>query len=93
MKVISRVIAYKMQCQFCGAFIEFDKKDAYFDICIQRSFIKCPECNHDNYVSYDGELHHLNLEPYVTEIFDNEVIAWAELPEPYNPKENNNESR
>ena len=48
MKVISRVVAYKMQCQFCGAFIEFDKKDAYFDICIQRSFIKCPECNHDN---------------------------------------------
>ena len=93
MKVISRVVAYKMQCQFCGAFIEFDKKDTYFDIDIQRSFIKCPECNHDNYVSYDGELHHLNLEPYVTEIFDNEVIAWAELPKPYNLKENNNESR
>ena len=93
MKVISRVVAYKMQCQFCGAFIEFDKKDTYFDIDIQRSFIKCPECNHDNYVSYDGELHHLNLEPYVTEIFDNEVIAWAEFPKPYNPKENNNESR
>ena len=70
MKVISRVVAYKIQCQFCGAFIEFDKKDAYFDICIQRSFIKCPECNHDNYVSYDGELHHLNLEPCVTEIFE-----------------------
>ena len=93
MKVISRVVAYKMQCQFCGAFIEFDKKDTYFDIDIQRSFIKCPECNHDNYVSYDGELHHLNLEPYVTEIFYNEVIAWAELPKTYNPEENNNESR
>lgn len=26
-------------------------------------------------------------------LYDNEVIAWAELPEPYNPKENNNESR
>ena len=24
---------------------------------------------------------------------DKYVIAWAELPEPYNPKENNNESR
>ena len=34
MKVISRVVAYKMQCQFCGAFIEFDKKDAHFDIYI-----------------------------------------------------------
>ena len=36
MKVISRVVAYKMQCQCCGAIIEFDKKDANFDICIQR---------------------------------------------------------
>ena len=24
---------------------------------------------------------------------ENEVIAWAYMPEPYNPKENNNESR
>lgn len=27
------------------------------------------------------------------DIFDKCIYAWAEMPEPYNPKENNNESR
>lgn len=27
------------------------------------------------------------------DIWDNCIYAWAEKPEPYNPKENNNESR
>ena len=26
-------------------------------------------------------------------LYDNEVIAWAEIPEPYNPEEDKNESR
>ena len=31
---------------------------------------------------------------YVTKDFNSDnLIAWAEKPEPYNPKENNNESR
>ena len=31
---------------------------------------------------------------YVTKNFNSDnLIAWAEKPEPYNPKENNNESR
>lgn len=30
---------------------------------------------------------------YWIEDIDKYVIAWAEMPEPYNPKENNNESR
>ena len=53
---------------------------------------KCPECSEENKVS-SYEFCHFHLEPCVSEIFDNEVIAWAELPKLYNPKENNNESR
>ena len=92
MKVISRVIAYRRHCSYCGSIVEFDRTDVHYDKYGPGSVIKCPECSEKNTVA-SGEFCHFYLEPYVTEIFDNEVIAWAELPKTYNPKENNNESR
>ena len=33
------------------------------------------------------------LKEKLVDVFDRNITAWAEMPEPYNPKENNNESR
>ena len=84
MKVISRVIAYRRHCSYCGSIVEFDRTDVFEceNDKYKYKYIKCPECTRDNEVSkYD--FYHFNLLPCVTEIFDNEVIAWAEKPEPY----------
>ena len=92
MKVISRVIAYRRHCSYCGSIIEFDRTDVFECENDKYKYIKCPECTKENKVS-TYEFCHFHLLPCVSEIFDNEVIAQEELPEPYNPKENNNESR
>ena len=34
-----------------------------------------------------------NVKDKFVDVFDRNITAWAEMPEPYNPKENNNESR
>lgn len=34
-----------------------------------------------------------NVKDKFVDVFDRNVTAWVEMPEPYNPKENNNESR
>ena len=34
-----------------------------------------------------------NVKDKFVDVFDMNITAWAEMPEPYNPKENNNESR
>ena len=82
MKVISRVIAYRIHCSYCGSIIEFDRTDVHYNKYGTASVIKCPECSEENKVSI-YEFCHFHLEPCVSEIFDNEVIACAELPEPY----------
>ena len=32
MKVISRVIAYRRHCSYCGSLIEFDRTDVFEDV-------------------------------------------------------------
>ena len=45
MKVISRVIAYRIHCSYCGSIIEFDRTDVHYDKYGPGSVIKCPECS------------------------------------------------
>ena len=69
MKVISRVVAYKTQCLFCGAFIEFDKEDIWTVTYTKTSWVRCPECKQDIIVS-DNPFLHNHLKSNITEIFE-----------------------
>ena len=71
MKVISRVIAYRIHCSYCGSIIEFDRTDVFECENDKYKYIKCPECSEKNTVA-SGEFCHFNLLPCVSEIFDNE---------------------
>lgn len=74
MKVVSRVIAYRRHCSYCGSIIEFDRTDVFECEYDKGKYIKCPECREENQVSRD-KFCHFNLLPCVYEIFDNEKEA------------------